>query len=130
MPTVLTKEYLAGLAAEAAKQAAVPGAAAFDVLRWDMDTLKAGIAIQDRAGRLTSQQVQNLVARMEQLEQQAKAFQQRLDAQQAEHAQETRAALNEMRVAQREINRQAVRNREMMERVLARFAAEERKRGQ
>ena len=129
MPTVLTKEYLAGLAKEAAKEAAAQTVEASAVLRRDMDAMKAEVAVQDRSWRMTYTQVQRLEARMDRLKQQAAAFQARVESQQAAHAQETMAALREMRNTQREISKQAGRNRETMERVLARFAAEENRRG-
>jgi chromosome segregation ATPase len=89
VPTVLTKEYLAGLAADAAKDAAQPVRAALAKIGVDVDVIKAGIGVESLARRQQDARIEQLSKRQDQVQ----ASQENLLKRFTEHLQATEKAL-------------------------------------
>jgi vacuolar-type H+-ATPase subunit I/STV1 len=89
MPTVLTKEYLAGLAADAAKDAAKPVRAALAKIGADVDVIKEGIGVESLARRQQDARIEQLSKRQDQVQTRQENLLKRF----TEHLQATEKAL-------------------------------------
>jgi hypothetical protein len=129
VPTVLTKEYLAGLAADAAKDAAQPVRAALAKIGVDVDVIKAGIAVESLARRQQGTRVEQLSRRQDKIEQQQKTLQGLFDEHLRHTEQTLLAAAARAQREQKQVEKQLAHVNASLKRAFDYLARLENKRG-
>ena len=130
MPTVLTKDYLAGLAKEAAAKAAAPVNQRLAEAQGRLDSFGADLDAQRRSLSEAQTAQARTMNRADALDAAAKLLQQKMQDQYREHRREVASQLNKLHAAHSDLVRKTDHNAKMLAEVLKQFAKWENRRGQ